>query len=172
MLRRFLWSVTSAIAGAIAVFPAAMCYAGADKWTKVYRPILLIIAFFTAYAWLLFILPLTLRFRESHKIYYFRWSIPFGMGLSILALGIYQIAIDLAMRRPSTLLGFVNSPQSAMILLFPLLFGTCVATVLSALARYYRKKAERTGAANPCAFGTSGISAAEQPRMPEASRDT
>jgi hypothetical protein len=33
-------------------------------------------------------------------------------------------------------------------------------------------KAERTGAANPHACGTSGISAAEQPRMPEASRDT
>ena len=35
-----------------------------------------------------------------------------------------------------------------------------------------RDKAERAGAANPHAFGTSGISAAEQPRMPEASGDT
>jgi hypothetical protein len=34
------------------------------------------------------------------------------------------------------------------------------------------KKAERAGAANPCAFGTSGISPAEQARMPEASWDT
>jgi hypothetical protein len=34
------------------------------------------------------------------------------------------------------------------------------------------KKAERAGAANPCAFGTSGTSAAEQPLVPEASRDT
>jgi len=34
------------------------------------------------------------------------------------------------------------------------------------------KKAERAGAANPCACGTSGIPPAEQARMPEASRDT
>ena len=33
-------------------------------------------------------------------------------------------------------------------------------------------KAERTGAANLHAFGTSGISPAEQARMPEASGDT
>ena len=33
-------------------------------------------------------------------------------------------------------------------------------------------KAERTGAVNPHAFGTFGISAAEQPRMPKASGDT
>jgi hypothetical protein len=31
---------------------------------------------------------------------------------------------------------------------------------------------QRAGADNPHAFGTSGISAAEQPRMPEASGDT
>jgi len=35
-----------------------------------------------------------------------------------------------------------------------------------------KKMVERAGAANPHAFGTSGISAAEQPRMPEASGDT
>jgi hypothetical protein len=34
------------------------------------------------------------------------------------------------------------------------------------------KAAERAGAANPCACGTSGISPAGQARMPEASRDT
>ena len=34
------------------------------------------------------------------------------------------------------------------------------------------KMAERAGAANPCAFGTSGMSPAEQARMPEAGRDT
>ena len=34
------------------------------------------------------------------------------------------------------------------------------------------KKSEQAGSANPHAFGTSGISAAEQPRMPEASGDT
>jgi len=35
-----------------------------------------------------------------------------------------------------------------------------------------KKTAERAGAANPCACGTSGTSAAEQPLVPEASRDT
>ena len=35
-----------------------------------------------------------------------------------------------------------------------------------------KKMVEQAGAANPHAFGTSGISAAEQPRMPEASGDS
>jgi len=39
-------------------------------------------------------------------------------------------------------------------------------------ARKLTKMSERAGAANPHACGTSGISAAEQPRMPEASGDT
>jgi hypothetical protein len=34
------------------------------------------------------------------------------------------------------------------------------------------QKAEQAGAANPCACGTSGTSAAEQPLVPEASRDS
>jgi len=40
------------------------------------------------------------------------------------------------------------------------------------MSRLENEMAERAGAANPCAFGTSGISPAEQARMPEASRDT
>jgi len=40
------------------------------------------------------------------------------------------------------------------------------------LGSVMKKMVERAGAANPHAFGTSGISAAEQPRMPEASGDT
>jgi len=43
-------------------------------------------------------------------------------------------------------------------------------------ALYQKEKmniqSERAGAANPHAFGTFGISAAEQPRMPKASGDT
>ena len=39
-------------------------------------------------------------------------------------------------------------------------------------SRHKTKMAERAGAANPCACGTSGTSAAEQPLVPEASSDT
>jgi len=37
---------------------------------------------------------------------------------------------------------------------------------------WLNKSAEQAGAANPCAFATSGISPEEQARMAEASRDT
>jgi len=171
MLRRFLWSVVAAGLGAIAVFLAGLCWVGFDGWKELFT-IALIVGFFTVYAWLVFILPLTLLFPDDHKIYCFRFSLPLGIGLSIVALGIYTVAIDLLMRRPSTLLKFFSSPMSAATLLFPMLFGIVTAATLSTFARVNRIKAERTGPANPHAFGTSGISAAEQPRMPEASGDT
>lgn len=70
-----------------------------------------------------------------------------------------------------TLLGLllvvsINSGDEGMIvscgLAIPLLWFVLLAT----------KSAEQTGEVNPHPFGTSGISAAEQPRMPEASGDT
>ncbi len=70
-----------------------------------------------------------------------------------------------------TLLGFlllisINPGDEGMIiscgLAIPLLWFILLAT----------KYAEQAGAVNPHACGTSGISAAEQPRMPEASGDT
>ena len=57
--------------------------------------------------------------------------------------------------------------------MFPwLALGGGLACLFFALKRSNTNKAERADAANSHAFGTSGISAAEQPRMPEASGDT
>ena len=63
-----------------------------------------------------------------------------------------------------------DAPQWIIAALFGSLYGIAGACYL--LLDRYINKAEQAGAANPHAFGTSGISAAEQPRMPEASGDT
>jgi len=105
---------------------------------------LLIIFIFTAYAWLAFILPLTLWFKDDSNIYLFRFSIPLGMLLSVVALSVYTIVIDVFMRRPSTLSSLFDFPGNGMTFLFPMLFGACTSATLSLFAKSFRKKLNGT----------------------------
>ena len=63
-----------------------------------------------------------------------------------------------------------DSPRWIIAALFGSLYGITGACYL--LIDNKKNNAEQISAANPHAFGTSGISAAEHPRMPEASGDT
>ena len=139
MLRRLFWSFLAACVGAFSAFVLALCLYGTRSLHGIFQSMILIILLFTAYAWLVFILPLTLWFKEDSNIYRFQYSIPLGIFLSIVAFSLYIVGIDLFMHRPSTLMMVFLSGRSSLILLFPTLFGTCAATALSILARHIRK---------------------------------
>ena len=148
MLRRLFWSLLAAFVGAFSAFVLALCLYGTRSLHGILQSMILMILLFTAYAWLVFILPLTLWFKEDCNIYRFQYSIPLGIFLSIVAFSLYIVAIDVFMHRPSTLMMVFSSGRSSLILLFPMLFGTCAATVLSILARHIRKTAEQARPVN------------------------
>jgi hypothetical protein len=129
VLRRFCWTLLAAGIGALSAFIWAMLFVGIHAMPNLGFIALLILAY-TAYAWLLFILPLTLSFRETSRIYRPKISIPLGLGLSLVAFFLAQVAIGLYTRQPLSPVLFAPNPVWTC----PMLFGACVALTLSILA--------------------------------------
>ena len=133
MFRRLFWTFLATLAGVIETFVFAICYFGILPNTGYL--LVSIILIHTAYAWLFFILPLTLWFEDKSKIYHYRFSIPLGITLSLVAF---------------LLLG-VDWPIS-IVFIFPIFFGITVSATLSALAAFCKDpqiRAEQGAAANP-----------------------
>jgi hypothetical protein len=142
VFRRLFLTFLAAFMGAITAFVVAACYLGSTP--DIGPTVAPIIMSYTAYAWIFFILPLTLWFEEESRIYYFRFSIPLGIALSLIALSLVTIRDISSFPR-------LFWPLS-IFLVCPILFGIVVSITLSIFASFVtssQKPAEQGAAANP-----------------------
>ena len=134
-MRRFSWSILSTLSGGITTFALALFVFGDTNVNNIVQGIATIVLLFSTNAWVLFILPATLWFTADCRIYYFRYSIPTGIFVSLIAFSLYVIVTDIYMNRPTTIFEVFTDQEFPLLLTFPIIFGVCAAATLSILSK-------------------------------------